>query len=98
MKNKSTKLKKITDKIGVNTNLYAFQSFSFEMNSANDIAINGTKEILDYDERGVVVITDDFMIDIKGEKINVDCFSPQLTYINGNIKSIEFTDIKKEKK
>lgn len=93
MKIKNGKVERILNKIGQQTDLLAFQSFSFEMNNEEEICIHGCKDISEYDNSKIFVKTDKFLIGVFGEKLKVENFSQNYTNICGEINGIEFSKI-----
>lgn len=93
MKIKSGTFRRFINKIGLQTDLLSFQSFSFEMNNESEICIHGCKDISEYDTCRIMVKTDNFLINVLGENLKVEHFSENFTNICGDIGGIEFCKI-----
>ena len=94
MKIRNGKLDHFVNKIGSQTDLLSFQSFSFEMNSEEDICIHGCRDISEYDDNKINIKTEKFSINVLGEHLRVEKFSSDITNICGNISGIEFRKIR----
>ena len=94
MKIKNGTLERFINKIGSQTDLTAFQGFSFEMSGEEDICIHGCRDIAEYDDNKIIIKTDKFLINVIGEKLKVEKFSLNFTSIYGNINGIEFSEIR----
>ncbi len=94
MKIKNGKVNRFINKIGSQTDLMSFQSFSFEMNNDDEICVHGCRDIAEYDNCKIIVKTDKFLINVMGENLKLEKFSLNLTNICGNINGIELCKIR----
>lgn len=70
--------------------LDANDSFYLEMNSSGELSVKGCRDINAFSDTGVMIVSDDFFIDVKGTSLQVKEFSPEITVIAGIISDIGF--------
>ena len=70
--------------------LDANESFGLEMNSSGEITVKGCKDINSFCDTGVMIISEEYYIDVKGYALQIKQFSPLVTIISGNITDISF--------
>lgn len=68
-----------------------FDAPHFEMNSNNEVIIEGSRGVLEYTQEVIRINTNKMVVTFKGRGLNVKCISPQELIINGFITCIEFS-------
>lgn len=94
MKAINGKIHSFINKISSYTDLRAFENFSFEINSEDEICIHGCKDMSEYDTGRIIVETDRYLINVIGENLKINNFSCNFTNICGKISGIEFCKIR----
>ncbi len=62
----------------------------FEMNSNREVAIEGCKSILQYDENIIRINTGKMITSFLGRNLSIKCLTPDSLIVEGFITSIEF--------
>lgn len=62
----------------------------FEMNSNREVAIEGCKGILQYDENIIRINTGKMVTSFSGRNLSIKCLTPDSLIVQGFITSIEF--------
>lgn len=67
------------------------EPFNLEMNSDGDVTVKGIDDVSEYNDSRIFLVSRDFFVEIKGEKLKMSAYSKNDTVINGEIYGIEFT-------
>lgn len=84
------KINGFISKIGRDAYVPVTDSFLLEMCDGGELTIKGCHELLTCCEDNITLMTDGFMLIIKGEKMFLSTFSPGVTSVSGTVLSIEF--------
>lgn len=66
------------------------ESFCMEMNSEGELSIKGAKEISEYTECTVFIVSREYYVEIKGSALRLKNYSKTVTGIQGEINNIKF--------
>ena len=66
------------------------RSFLLEMNSEGNLRITGITDIKGYNERSILVISQKYVTEIKGQKLFMERFSDSEIIVSGDTDTISF--------
>ncbi len=81
-------LRELSDKIGQEMEITAFESFFMQMDHAGTLCIKGCSAVEICDEKNIVLHCAAKSIDIAGEGLYLKVYSPQETVVDGEIRTI----------
>lgn len=90
-------MKKIESKIYELSEKLPTKSTQIQLTNNNEIEIEGSKKIIEYDENLILLRLEKNILKIIGTNLKTDCFSSGFLTIYGNINSLEFIEVKNDK-
>lgn len=67
------------------------EPFNLELNSDGEVTVKGIDDVSEYNENRIFLVSRDFFVEIKGEKLKMSAYSKNDTVIKGEIYSMGFT-------
>lgn len=89
-KEMKNKMSRFVSRLGRDASVPVTDTFLLEMCDGGALTIKGCHELLTCCEDNITLMTDEFMIIIKGEKMYLSTFGTGITSVSGTVISIEF--------